>query len=83
MGGWICAVIVFWLVLLGPRAVGASELPAWTARIRVDHPRLFFSADTWPAVRDRALGRAEQFGDDGRSFACGGGWDVRYSAHGG
>ncbi|MBM4086065.1 MAG: hypothetical protein FJ272_14870, partial [Planctomycetes bacterium] len=25
------------------------------ARIRKDHPRLFFNADTWPAVKERAL----------------------------
>jgi len=35
--------------------VQADPLPEWTARIRSDHPRLFFSAETWPAVRDRAL----------------------------
>ena len=33
----------------------AEPLPEWTARIRRDHPRLFFNTDTWPAVRDRAL----------------------------
>ncbi|MBI2951359.1 heparinase II/III family protein [bacterium] len=27
----------------------------WIARIRPDHPRLFFNAGTWPAVRERAL----------------------------
>ena len=36
-------------------ALGA-ELPSWTAKIRKDHPRLFFNADTWPQVRARALG---------------------------
>ncbi len=34
----------------------AQELPEWASKIREDHPRLFFNADTWPAVRGRALG---------------------------
>jgi len=38
-------------------ASGAGQsLPDWTAKIRQDHPRLFFNAETWPAVRARALG---------------------------
>ncbi len=28
----------------------------WQARIRRDHPRLFFNAETWPGVKARALG---------------------------
>jgi hypothetical protein len=36
-------------------AAAAEPLPEWTARIRKDHPRLFFNAETWPAVRQRAL----------------------------
>ena len=28
----------------------------WKNGIRPDHPRLFFNADTWPAVKTRALG---------------------------
>lgn len=50
------------LILAAFLAVGlaapatAADLPAWTAKIRGDHPRLFFNTDTWPAVRDRALG---------------------------
>lgn len=46
---------LFFAVGLAARAT-AADLPAWTAKIRGDHPRLFFNADTWPAVRDRALG---------------------------
>ena len=34
---------------------GAEDNDAWVAKIRRDHPRLFFSADTWPAVKQRAL----------------------------
>jgi heparin/heparan-sulfate lyase len=34
----------------------AKELPSWTNKIRNDHPRLFFNSDTWPKVRQRALG---------------------------
>lgn len=33
-----------------------EALPDWTSEIRADHPRLFFNADTWPQVRERALG---------------------------
>jgi heparin/heparan-sulfate lyase len=36
-------------------SVQAEPLPDWTGKIRSDHPRLFFNADTWPDVRDRAL----------------------------
>ena len=32
-----------------------AQLPEWTTKIHNDHPRLFFNADTWPAVRQRAL----------------------------
>jgi hypothetical protein len=34
----------------------AGELPEWTGKIRKGHPRLFFNSDTWPNVRQRALG---------------------------
>ncbi len=43
-------------VLLSPLAALAGEVPDWTTKIRKDHPRLFFNADTWPDVRRRALG---------------------------
>jgi heparin/heparan-sulfate lyase len=33
-----------------------QQLPDWTGKIRTDHPRLFFNAPTWPAVKQRALG---------------------------
>jgi len=44
------------LVLLVFSAAHARQLPNWTAKIRSDHPRLFFNADTWPKVKQRALG---------------------------
>ncbi|UCC98052.1 MAG: heparinase II/III family protein [Phycisphaerales bacterium] len=36
--------------------LATSAGPDWTGKIRSDHPRLFFNAETWPAVRHRALG---------------------------
>jgi hypothetical protein len=39
----------------------AVELPEWTDAIRNDHPRLFFNSDTWPQVRQRALGSERQW----------------------
>ncbi|HOX03807.1 MAG TPA: heparinase II/III family protein [Candidatus Paceibacterota bacterium] len=36
-------------------AAGAVDLPEWTQQIRADHPRLFFNAQSWPQVRERAL----------------------------
>ncbi|MEA3226350.1 MAG: hypothetical protein U9Q07_10405 [Planctomycetota bacterium] len=44
------------LLLLILSAAHGQQLPDWTAKIRSDHPRLFFNADTWPAVKHRALG---------------------------
>ncbi|MBI3947846.1 MAG: heparinase II/III family protein, partial [Armatimonadetes bacterium] len=38
------------------RAQSYLDAIAVMPRLRPDHPRLFFNADTWPAVRDRALG---------------------------
>ena len=39
----------------------AGELPASTGTIRNDHPRLFFNTDTWPHVKERALGAERQW----------------------
>ena len=44
------------MVLIISSIVTGAPLPEWTAKIRNDHPRLFFNADTWPMVRQRALG---------------------------
>jgi len=44
------------LLLLSPLVAFGRQLPKWTTKIRSDHPRLFFNADTWPAVHHRALG---------------------------
>ena len=39
----------------------AGELPGWVEKIRKGHPRLFFNSQTWPAVRQRALGPEQQW----------------------
>lgn len=49
------AATITLLLLILPVAQG-RVLPDWTAKIRTDHPRLFFNADTWPDVKQRALG---------------------------
>ncbi len=55
---WAMATV---MLLLLPVACSGAELPEWAAAIRPDHPRLFFNADTWPAVRERALGAEAQW----------------------
>ena len=45
-----------------------AALPPETPTIRRDHPRLFFNADTWPAVKARAFGAAK--GDLDRLLAA-------------
>ena len=41
-------------------ALFPQELP----EIRRDHPRMFFNADTWPAVKARAYGPAKEYLDE-------------------
>ncbi len=55
--GWISIGISLLIVLTAiPATCMADALPAWTKQIRTDHPRLFFNAQTWPQVQQRALG---------------------------
>ncbi len=49
------------LVLLVLSVARGQQLPEWTAKIRTDHPRLFFNADTWPDVKQRALGAEREW----------------------
>ncbi|MEJ2703110.1 MAG: hypothetical protein P8Z79_11775, partial [Sedimentisphaerales bacterium] len=49
------------LLLAISSTVAAAALPDWTSKVRPDHPRLFFNADTWPAVRQRALGAEREW----------------------
>ena len=51
-----CRLVAGAVLLLCPFAALGQDLPDWTGKIRKDHPRLFFNAETWPAVRDRAMG---------------------------
>ena len=59
-----------WLVLMAVVSVGAAgraaEMPPWVAGIRTDHPRLFFNSQTWPAVRQRALGAERPWYDSAK-----------------
>ncbi|HCA47390.1 MAG TPA: hypothetical protein DEP45_08505, partial [Armatimonadetes bacterium] len=42
-------------LLIVASSVAQQETPEWIDQIRPDHPRLFINADTWPAVKERAL----------------------------
>jgi len=44
------------LVRLSSSSLAGKAASDWAARIRADHPRLFFNRETWPAVGERALG---------------------------
>ncbi len=62
---WRMNVGVFAAVMIAAvQSVVADPLPEWTARIRQDHPRLFFNAETWPHVRQRALGEESAWYDE-------------------
>ncbi len=41
----------------------ASADDSWVAKIRPDHPRLFFNAETWPKVKARALNQEKEWYD--------------------
>ena len=51
------------LLLAGAPAGAAATDPEWVTRVRKDHPRLLFNAETWPAVKARALGPERAFYD--------------------
>jgi len=44
------------LLCISPLPLVSPENPPWVAQIRAGHPRLFFNSETWPRVRERALG---------------------------
>jgi len=50
----LIAVCILTAALLCPPATRADD-EAWLSQVRSDHPRLLFNADTWPAIRERAL----------------------------
>ena len=55
---FVCAGSVLLALVCGSfcGALAAAESDdAWIGKIRTDHPRLFFNAETWPAVKQRAL----------------------------
>ena len=54
------SVLLMSLMLIPAVSLG-GELPDWTDAIRADHPRLFFNANTWPQVRERALGAEREW----------------------
>jgi len=50
----LTAICLVAAALLGLAPTRADD-EAWLSKIRPDHPRLFFNADRWPAVKERAL----------------------------
>ena len=63
----VFACVAVLLVLAAPAAL-AQDLPDWASNIRTDHPRLFFNADTWPQVRERALNEERAWYDETKSW---------------
>lgn len=53
----ILAFVISILTLTGGvmECLAQIDIPDWLLQIRPDHPRMFFNADTWPKVRERAL----------------------------
>jgi hypothetical protein len=61
-GPILTALLALAAVVLARASPGAAgNGPEWVARVRKDHPRLFFNAETWPAARARALGPEHAF----------------------
>jgi hypothetical protein len=50
----LMVIITMWMAYPASSGEAAGD-PQWLARIRKDHPRLFFNAETWPLVKERAL----------------------------
>ena len=64
-GGNDARILLLCLSLVVCSAVSCgSRETSWTDSIRTDHPRLFFNAETWPAVKARALGEEREWYDD-------------------
>jgi len=58
---WVLtAIATMWIVQPACSGEDAGE-PTWVERIRRDHPRLFFNAETWPLVKERALNEEREW----------------------
>jgi heparin/heparan-sulfate lyase len=44
-----------------PSTAAGADDESWIAKIRPDHPRLFFNSDTWPQVKGRALNQEKEW----------------------
>lgn len=52
----VSALALAWLAVSGPAVGDSAETDfSWASRIRSSHPRLYFTDQTWPIVRERAL----------------------------
>ncbi len=58
-GIMLCSV----LTVFNPQLSGAAgaDDESWIAKVRPDHPRLFFNNDTWPRVKGRALDQEKEW----------------------
>ncbi len=59
----LMSLFYYMCVGLGSTSAGFAESANdfWIAKIRKEHPRLFFNKDTWPQVRERALHQEEDW----------------------